>query len=473
LGTKTIFQVLVGGIFLGSSQLWVSDGTPGGTTLLKDFGSFSATSTTGFYAFNNKLYFDGTDFTVSGTELWVTDGSPGGTALVKDINPGVNSSFPFLFSGATFTGKFIFTATTAANGSELWVTDGTGGGTKLFDDINPGTASSAPFIIGNFFALGSGAGVLYNGKIFFMAKDGTHGREPWITDGTVANTKMVKDILPGSTGSLDNTTGFFYTKSGLYFGASDSVHGEELWLSDGTSGGTAMVKDINPGTKSSMPEFIGIFNDHLYFTADDGDNTNGDRDLYIVNATTTTLPVILTSFTAAPVKNDVQLNWSTSTEINSSHFNIQKSEDGNSFTTVATVQAAGNSSVTKYYQYTDIGALVTNAPMLYYRLQTNDQDGRVDYSRVVSVPINKTPNGLIIYPNPAKDVIQFAYTLQNVQKPTMRIIDADGKIVRSGLLGNTQNANHASVNISTLPAGVYYLQVINGKNVQTARFVKQ
>ncbi len=474
-GTKTIFDVVVGGLILGNSELWISDGTSGGTTLIKDFGSFSGTPTFGYTKFNNKIYFDGTQSLSTGTELWVTDGTTGGTNIVKDIYPGINSSLPFLTTSVNFTGNFMFTATTGTSGTELWLSDGTGTGTTLMDDINPGSASSNAIALIGFSAFGQTSSTLYKGKIFVSANDGTHGTELWITDGTKANTSMVKDIQPGSGGSLTGTTGYFYTAQGLYFSANDGSHGLELWTSDGTSGGTTLVKDINPGSNGSSPEFMGIFNNHLYFTADDGDNTSGKRDLYIVDATTTTLPVSLASFTAVPVKNDVQLNWSTSTEINTSHFNIQKSEDGSSFINIGTVKAAGNSSITQNYQYIDVNAMSANASVLYYRLQTNDNDGNVTYSRIISIPVKEESVSVAIYPNPARAAIQLTYTLPNANVPqsTVRIINSEGKIVLSSQLGNVQGSNKATLDISSLAAGVYYVQVITGKNVKNTRFVKQ
>jgi len=471
IGTKIIFEVITGQFFTGNAQFWVTDGTPAGTTLLKDFGAFSGQSTIGYVPYKNKIYFGAGSSITTGMELWVTDGTAAGTALFKDINPGLGGSTPFLYGGVIFPNKFMFSATTPTGGYELWTSDGTAVNTSQLMDINPGSSSSSPFILYNYGTSGDGTTTLYNGKIFFMADDGTHGNELWTTDGTTANTKIVKDIQPGSGSSMDGSTGYLYTSSGLYFATDDGTHGMELWKSDGTSGGTTMVKDINTGTNSSSPHIIGIFNKHILLTADDGDNAGGLTDLYSVDATVTALPVNLTNLTATPVKEDVRVEWTTATEINTSRFNVQRSIDGNKFEDVGTVEASGNTTTKHDYSFVDMGALHTNAPVLFYRIQINDKDGKQSYSTIVPVKAN----GVItasVYPNPATDFVILSYNIQNSSKATIRITDASGKTLIDRELTNT-GSNQTSINLKTLPAGVYYVQFITDKGTQSTRFIKQ
>ena len=77
----------------------------------------------------------------AGRELWVTDGTAAGTSLLLDIDPGTSSSGPMLFTGVG-GGRLVFTAYTGAEGRELWVTDGTAAGTSLLADIASGPNSS-------------------------------------------------------------------------------------------------------------------------------------------------------------------------------------------------------------------------------------------------------------------------------------------------------------------------------------------
>jgi ELWxxDGT repeat protein len=163
-------------------------------------------------------------------------------------------------SGSTL----YFVASDGTNGRELWKSDGTANGTVMVKDIYPGTSGSYP----------NGMAVI-GSTLYFLANDGTNGRELWKSDGTTNGTVMVKDINSAGNGlSWEDVTVLGNT---LYFNADDGTNGWELWTSDGTSAGTVMVKDINPGSNSAYPYELTVVGSTLYFEADDG--TNG-RELW-------------------------------------------------------------------------------------------------------------------------------------------------------------------------------------------------
>src|SRR5690606_12111824 len=93
--------------------------------------------------FKGEVYF--TASTELGEELWKTDGTEGGTILVKDINPGFGSSSPLYF--IEFNGHLYFNANDGVSGYEIWRTDGTEGGTELFYEFVVGPNSSDAFSI--------------------------------------------------------------------------------------------------------------------------------------------------------------------------------------------------------------------------------------------------------------------------------------------------------------------------------------
>lgn len=181
--------------------------------------------------------------------------------LVKDINQGSGDAFDmFSFSySQLYNGKLYFKANDGINGDALWTTDGTEADTYMLKDINPDT--------GHAFIEGF---TVYGGKLYFLADDGTHGRELWVTDGTDAGTTLFKDINPGSGHS--HPTWFRVYDDKLYFSANDGAHGWELWVTDGTDAGTYMVKDIRSGgsSSSSSPSRFTLYNNKLYFVAYDG-----------------------------------------------------------------------------------------------------------------------------------------------------------------------------------------------------------
>ncbi len=259
--------VFVNGVLLfrasdasNGAELWKSDGTSSGTTLVKDIRAGSTGSLLDSFAvFNNLLLFSANDGTY-GFELWKSDGTEGGTTLVKDIYTGssANSSSPGYIT--QFGSYAYFMATDATYGTELWRTDGTTGGTALFKDIRTGSGSSVPV---NMTVVGS--------IMYFFANNGTTGSELWKTDGTADGTVLVKDIYSGASGS----SGSILTAVGstLFFTANDGTNGVELWKSDGTEGGTTLVKDIYSGATGSSPYSFTVIGSTLYFAAND--NTNG------------------------------------------------------------------------------------------------------------------------------------------------------------------------------------------------------
>ena len=122
--------------------VWVSDGTLAGTTRLQQLdvissltfwdGILSAAPT--WVDGLNKLFFVADDG-INGWELWVTDGTVGGTQLVSNIHPGDSSSPTLLMSGDTY---LLFSAQDSDGRAKLWKTDGSDAGTVLVSDINPG-----------------------------------------------------------------------------------------------------------------------------------------------------------------------------------------------------------------------------------------------------------------------------------------------------------------------------------------------
>ena len=266
------------------AELWVSDGTQAGTSLLKDIWPGPGSSNPGgFIAVGNRLFFTAND-SIHGEELWATDGTSAGTVMVADIWQGPGSSY-----AGTLTpmgGKLYFSADDSIHGYELWVSDGTTAGTSIVKDINPGSTGSGIYGVGP----GLGANTYtfqmteLNNKLYFGANDNIHGDELWVTDGTTAGTVMVADIWagPGSSSPFDITA----YNGKLILSASDSIHGTELWVSDGTPAGTSLLKDIDPGMNSSSPgdwEAYNLFNGKLYFDAYTDASGN---ELWVTDGTT-------------------------------------------------------------------------------------------------------------------------------------------------------------------------------------------
>jgi ELWxxDGT repeat protein len=224
------------------AQLWRSDGTGGGTTMVTGNGSGPGGGCCYDMArFGDLILFQAADG-AHGVELWRTDGTAEGTVLIKDINPGVKTngeprdSNPHGF--VTVGGRALFVASQRGKGYELWRTNGTASGTVMVRDIRPGAFGA--FLHG-YATLSRLPGV---GVVFF-ADDGTHGGEPWRSNGWRNGTSLIEDINGGP--DLSGPTGRAITPFGpdAWFAADDGSHGDEPWLTDGTGGpGTHLVDDV-------------------------------------------------------------------------------------------------------------------------------------------------------------------------------------------------------------------------------------
>jgi len=304
-------------------ELWKTDGTPDGTSMVKDVrpGPKSSRIDELTEAFGTVFFV--ADDGVHGRELWTTDGTPLGTVMVEDIIPGSDGSYPYHLTASD--GGLFFIARSAASPDDivLWRSDASG--TKVVKDLMPqGQYSFVDRMLdvsGTLF-LGAqepgGLGALWRsdgttngtvilhefaqvreesypslvgslgGALLFVGDDATYGGELFRSDGSASGTTVVRDINPGQAGSMpagsgSGTGGGTSYLNGLllgervFFDACNPDLGCEMWVSDGTTAGTMPVKDINPGAGSgtrpsgfyrSFPQMEGVDND-LYFFASD------------------------------------------------------------------------------------------------------------------------------------------------------------------------------------------------------------
>ncbi len=182
-----------------------------------------------------------------------------------------------------------------------------------------------------------------------------------------------------------------------------------------------------------------------------------------------TLPLQLGDLTALKKPTGIQLNWETFSEQNTSHFEIERSLDGTSFTPIGNINAAGNSSSTRSYTYTDIQA---PAKTIFYRLKMVDLDRTYKYSPVIAIKNSSALVTLELFPNPATDVIRVQIPSDRKEKTSIRITDASGKQVHTESLQLNEGTNAISIPISHLPTGTYYLIVETESGKQSRSFIK-
>ncbi|WP_151086191.1 T9SS type A sorting domain-containing protein [Hymenobacter baengnokdamensis] len=171
------------------------------------------------------------------------------------------------------------------------------------------------------------------------------------------------------------------------------------------------------------------------------------------------LPVVLTAFTATAVQNrDALLTWTTASEQNSDHFEVERSLEGTSFSKIAELAAQGTTATTSGYTYTDANIAARTQGTAYYRLRQVDLDGSASYSPVRAVSFTKIATvALALYPNPAT----MTTTLDLSQLPAtgsyqVALLDATGRQVLAATLAGGQLQ---SLSLASLATGIYHVVV--------------
>lgn len=283
----------------GQHTLWATDGTPEGTIRIQTFDQARTFSPPPLATIGNRLYFseDSGGTGSAGFEPWVSDGTPGGATLLKDIRPPDPEKFDSHPSGFTeFAGAVYFLASPAEGQVGLYRTNGTPGGTTLvrggigadsFRVENLRLVASGPRLFFQTYAVNADAlwtsdgtpdgtlpltfgpdfgeiASLGDGRAVFSNLDLNHGFEPWISDGTSAGTHLLVDLDPATYQSAGSTFGVGSDPSGfaavgglVYFAAHvGNATSAELYQTDGSAGGTKRVADLMPGADDFSPAAV-------------------------------------------------------------------------------------------------------------------------------------------------------------------------------------------------------------------------
>lgn len=174
------------------------------------------------------------------------------------------------------------------------------------------------------------------------------------------------------------------------------------------------------------------------------------------------LPVELTQFSATCSEYTTNINWQTASEHNSAYFEVLNSRDGESWNSIATVDAAGNSSEAINYSISDN----TDATTVYYKLNQVDKDGKSkEYGPISSNCIENT--SLSISPNPTNGEFNLAGMEHFGTITSLELKDATGKVVKELQPTTTQ------FSCNELKTGVYFLVVSAGKTQEVIKIIKE
>ncbi|PWJ60235.1 putative secreted protein (Por secretion system target) [Dyadobacter jejuensis] len=198
---------------------------------------------------------------------------------------------------------------------------------------------------------------------------------------------------------------------------------------------------------------------------------SSDHDAVIVGLDfSEALPVELVAFQVDNQTKQVVINWETASETNNDHFSIEKSVDAIQFSEIGRVDASGDQSVAKQYQYIDTKPF---AGLSYYRLVQVDLDGTRTVYRMKGVNRANTGSTFTLYPNP----VQSELTISAVAKTqdtvySYDLLNSTGQVLLkgSGLIG----AIEASINaqIHRVDRGLYILKLYKKDEAQYLKFIK-
>lgn len=179
---------------------------------------------------------------------------------------------------------------------------------------------------------------------------------------------------------------------------------------------------------------------------------------FVANNSSMVLPIKLKDFTATWLSNNATLSWSTSSEAGAEGFDIERSTDGRSFSSIGFVKAKGNSSVTNTYRFNDQTVGTVTANTIYYRLKLKDADGKYVYSAVSSITRTAAAFVVKVFPNPVKSQATLSVFADKEDKMQWQLTDTRGRVLRSQTSSIVKGQNNIIVDMNDLPAGMYQLQ---------------
>ncbi|MEM6802780.1 MAG: Ig-like domain-containing protein [Bacteroidota bacterium] len=202
--------------------------------------------------------------------------------------------------------------------------------------------------------------------------------------------------------------------------------------------------------------------DHFVYTMTDIDGSAKANVIITVHGLESIFPVEWLAFSARIENGFARLEWSTSLELNSSYFDIERSRDGgNTFQKMGEIPAAGTSNQVQSYQFQDPGVLNLGVEKLLYRLKQVDLDGNYSYSRILKLDLSPQSRiNLIAFPNPAQEEVEITWSATE-KVYQIRIIDLLGKVVYRKDFNKAAQFGSFIYDLNGLGAGFYVIQAFS------------
>jgi hypothetical protein len=238
------------------------------------------------------------------------------------------------------------------------------------------------------------------------------------------------------------------------YAQSITATGSVLWTGNG-------VPVVNESTSQNAAQLIPDGADGAIIAWQDSRNIS--YDIYSSKLFSNgTLPVRLLDFKVTSGLDFVTLQWKTDNEQNNRGFEIQRSQDGTNWQKIEFI-AAGSTTAIQNYQWKDYAPLTGKS---FYRLKQIDNDGRFEYSKVLSVTRNPKTT-VTVYPNPAKEAIQVNFG-RVISDGKLQLYNSFGQLVLTEVITGQSSIR---VKVNSLPPGIYTLYISAGEDRTTTKII--
>ncbi|MEP2671666.1 MAG: T9SS type A sorting domain-containing protein, partial [Cyclobacteriaceae bacterium] len=269
-------------------------------------------------------------------------------------------------------------------------------------------------------------------------------------DGTVIQERLTRIWRVSETGDVGNVSISFD-----FSGVGGSPLGSNLRLLIDRDGDGFADNDVTPivgSVSNGVATFANV------------DFQNGDRFTLGNTDASSPLPVELVMFKASPLRDAIQLKWTTASELNNDFFTVERSIDGEQWLSITTVAGAGTTSEAKVYDALDY---LPVDGISYYRLRQTDFDGQVSFSAIERVNFI-SPDGIQVFPNPSSGVFYLTNSTQ-LEVENIKVVNNLGQTVFPSI---TKDGD-ITLDLSQLSQGIYILKVWDGASLRSARLVKR
>jgi photosystem II stability/assembly factor-like uncharacterized protein len=283
--------------------------------------------------------------------------------------------------------------------------------------------------------------------ISYSSNDGVTWNDSVIADhrGTFMRIKFITPEVGFACGNYSKIGGYWNM---IYLTMDRGNTWEEIY--NDSAGYFSVIRDLS------------IYGNQIYFCA----------TRHIIRLTVDEpLPVELSSFSSSVSNlNNVNLNWSTTSERNNSCFRIERSVSEIEWVTVGTITGNGTTTMSHEYTFTDRNL---NPGTYFYRLKQIDYNGNFEYFSLSNDVLIGIPEKYFLsqnYPNPFNPITQINYTIPEDGLVILKVFDLTGKEIMT-VLNEIKTAGYNSVYIDSknLTTGVYFYKLQSGSFTETKK----